>query len=62
MNSPASSPNNTPLQPNTITGLNLVPEEVTQDSVNEDTTPNFSLRRTWVDGTGPYITTGELRV
>lgn len=62
MNSPASSPTNTPLQPNTIVDLNLVPEEVTQDSFNEDTTPNFSLRRTWVDGTGPYITTGELRV
>ena len=59
VNSPPSSPTNTPLQPNNITDLNLVPEEATQDSFNEDTTPNFSLRRTWVDGIGPYIIIGN---
>ena len=42
--------------------LNLVPEEASQGSLNEEATPSYPLRRTWVEGTGPYITTGELGV
>lgn len=62
MNSPASSTDNTPVIPTNATDLNLVPEEASQGSLNEEATPSYPIRRTLVDGTGPYITTGELRV
>ena len=62
VNSPASSTDNTLVHPTNTTDLNLVPEEASQGSLNEEVAPNYPLRRTWVDGIGPYITTGELRV
>ena len=62
VNSFASSTDNTLVIPTNATDLNLVPEDASQGSLNEEATPSYPLRRTLVDGTGPYITTGELRV
>lgn len=61
MNSSASSPANAQLHPNNNTDLNLVPKEASQGSLNEGNALNYSLRRTWIDGIGLYITTRELR-
>ena len=62
VNSTASSTDNTPLHPTTTTDLNLVQEETLQGSINEETGLNYPLRETWIEGTGPFLTTGDLRV
>nr|POF20332.1 hypothetical protein CFP56_54090 [Quercus suber] len=62
VNSPTSSNDNSSIHPTNTPDLNLVPEEAPQGSPNEEVDPNCPFRRTWVDGTGPYITTGELNV
>ena len=62
MNSLASSTDNTHVIPTNAMDLNLFPEEASQGFLNEEATPSYPLRRTLVDGIGPYITIGELRV
>jgi len=73
LNSPASSPNhpNRNAEP-ILTFEEALHDTQTQNQNHEDASnialqppwtypTNSSLRWTWVDGTGPYITTGELR-
>ena len=47
VNSPTSSTDNTPIHPTNTMDLNLVPEEASQGSLNEEATPSYPLRRTW---------------
>lgn len=44
VNSPTSSPGNAPLHPKHSPNLNMVPEEASQGSYNEENAPNNSLR------------------